>query len=235
VTVQRRTIEAAAIQHAVIAALQSTGDLAVADRLERCMHARHGRRSDGGWPWTCRSAGCAWCGRTLLRKWWLGLSHWIVQDGAPVSLALVPLNRQRVNRQRGDVRRTVQRLRRSLRDLRDRSAQRDRRWRSVSIAGMAGGNGKAMIPMRHPPGLPRAELAMVLHRRWPGLPVGDVGDATPSWPMTVAEMAELARLRRGVEPLRVVLMEQRVRPGPVRCGPDGAGARRVLEPMPWLL
>jgi hypothetical protein len=226
-TAQRRTIQAATTQRAVIGALRAAGDIAVADRLERCGLARQGRRGDGGWPWTCRSAGCVWCGRALVRKWWLGLRQWISSSGGLMSLIVV-----RLDHHTDELRGAVQRLRRALRDVRDRAARRDRRWRSVCIAGMAGGGGAALVLVQHPPGLSRAEVGAVLRRRWPEVGVGDVGDAMPARPLAVVEMVELARLRRGVEPLRVVILAQR-EPARIDQGTlrEGRG-RRTLEPMP---
>lgn len=49
-SIHRRTLEAAAIQEHVIAALRATGDLHVADRLQRCMEAMTTRRDGAGWP-----------------------------------------------------------------------------------------------------------------------------------------------------------------------------------------
>jgi hypothetical protein len=63
--------------------------------------------------------------------------------------------------------------------------------------------------VRHPPGLTRSDVELVLSRRWPGALISEVGHAVPSWPLSVVEMAELARLRRGVEPLRRLILAQR--------------------------
>src|SRR5689334_10797679 len=105
-TTRRQMAQMAAMQERVIAALRGGGDGYVADRLGRCMRARLGRRQHGGRPWTCRSSGCLWCGKTLMRRWWVGIEHWATQDGTPVSLAVLPLPRDA-----GQLRATVARLR----------------------------------------------------------------------------------------------------------------------------
>ena len=59
-----------AAQQEVIAP-SAIGEPDLADRLERCMTARHERRHGDGWPFTCRSAACVWCRRPMIRGWWL--------------------------------------------------------------------------------------------------------------------------------------------------------------------
>ena len=76
------------------------------------------------------------------------------------------------------------------------------------MAGMATGGGTAFVLVRHP-GVTRQEVAAILRRRWSATVVGEVGAAEPSWSMPVEDAAELARARRGVEPLRVVVLAQR--------------------------
>jgi hypothetical protein len=105
-------------QQAVITALRSIGEVDLADRLERCMTARRERRGGDGRPFTCRSAACAWCRRPVIRSWWHGMHQWTA--GAKSSLAIV-----RINSSAG-LRDGVRRLRRSLRDVRDRTARRGR-------------------------------------------------------------------------------------------------------------
>jgi len=173
-TARRRSAETGAAQVRVIAALRATGDLYSAERLARCMEARAARRQGDGWPWTCRSAGCAWCRRALVLRWWRGLRRWIEQDGAPVSLAVLPLGHEP-----GRLRAAVARLRRACRDVRDRAARRSRRWRGIVLAGMATGAGVALVLVGHA-GVGRAEVVRVLSRRWRGAAVGDPAAALPS-------------------------------------------------------
>ncbi len=90
-TTRRQMAEMTVMQERVVAALRDGGSAYIADRLIRCMKGRLGRRSDGARPWTCRSPGCVWCGRTLIRRWSVGIERWITHDGAPVSLAVLPL------------------------------------------------------------------------------------------------------------------------------------------------
>ena len=96
---------------------------------------------------------------------------------------------------------------------------------------MATGDGAALLLIRHA-GVERAEVAAVLRRRWPAAAIGEVGAAEPSWSLSTADAAELARARRGVEPLRIVVLAQRAAGAGVR---DGAAVRATptpLEPMP---
>jgi hypothetical protein len=217
--------EAFSAQAEVVAALLATGDTRAAARLQRCAEARKARRRGDGWPWTCRSAGCAWCRRALMLRWWRGLRHWVEQDGAPVSLAVLPLGHDP-----GRLRAAVSRLRRACRDVRDRAARRSRRWRSAAIAGMATGMGFALVLVGHA-GLGRVEVVRALSRRWPGAAIGDVDEAVPSWGMSAEDAAELARARRGAEPLRVVVAAQRGA-RPVDAGRD---AHAWTGPLPVVL
>jgi hypothetical protein len=95
------------------------------------------------------------------------------------------------------------------------------------MAGMATGDSTVFVLVRHP-GLTRQEVAAVLRRHWPAAVVGEVGAAEPSWSMPVEDAAELARARRGVEPLRIVVMAQR---GADTCGLGRADACDVAEPF----
>src|SRR3954471_4758539 len=127
-TALRRTLESCVIQREIIQALRAGDETRVADRLERCMLVRLTRRRDGGWPWTCGSAGCRWCGPAQSRRWWLGIERWAIASGDPISLTVVPL-------QVGPngIRRAVARLRRLLRDMRDRTGRQRRHWRHTAI------------------------------------------------------------------------------------------------------
>lgn len=57
-------------------------------------------------------------------------------------------------------------LLRGLRDVRGRMARRRYRWRDVSLAGMAGGDGKALVLITHE-GVDRRKVQDVLCHRWP--------------------------------------------------------------------
>jgi hypothetical protein len=61
----------------------------------------------------------------------------------------------------------VRRLRRGLRDVRDRTARRSQRWRAM-FAGMAGGDGIPLVLISHE-GVDQLEVLNVLRRRWPDL------------------------------------------------------------------
>ena len=95
------------------------------------------------------------------------------------------------------------------------------------MAGMATGDDTVFLLVRHP-GVTRCEVAAVLRKRWPAAVVREVGAAEPSWSMPVEDAAELARTRRGVEPLRILVMAQRVVDA---CGPGGTDAHDAAEPF----
>ena len=73
---------------------------------------------------------------------------------------------------------------------------------------MATGDGAALLLIWHA-GVERAEVAAILRRRWSAAVIGEVVAAEPSWSLFTADAAELARARRGVEPLRIVILAQR--------------------------
>src|SRR3954452_288386 len=129
-TTRLQMAEMVSTQERVIAALREGGDERLADRLAHCLKARIGRRSDDGRPWTCRSAGCSWCRKTTMRRWWNGVQRWIIEGGEPVSIATIPLQYRP-----GELRAAVARLRRACRDVRDRAARPRARGRSVALAG----------------------------------------------------------------------------------------------------
>ena len=226
-TARRRTIEAVAEQERLIAALQGSGDTHVAARLQRCMAAMTTRRQGAGWPWMCRgSGGCVWCRQALGRRWWRGLRHWIMEGGGAATLAVVPLPHSP-----GGLRPAVRRLRRAVRDVRDRAARRRRAWRAVAIAGMAAGDDQALLLVRRRQIDPE-EVAEVFEARWPDAFVGPVGAVEPSWSLTTEDAAELARVRRGVEPLRIVVPPQRVADTGARHRHAALEMPVSLEPMP---
>jgi heme exporter protein D len=182
-------------QSAVIALLVETAQHDIAQRLKRCWHDRQHRQA-GRFPWRCGSAGCWACRRNLIRKWWLALRVWLT--GA-TTLAVIPIS--------GDLTTAVRRLRKGLRDVRDRKARNEFHWRGVAVAGFAGADG-ALVLIQHP-GITRARVGAVLLRRWPDATLHDVADLAPKSWMSVADAADLARRRRGVEGLRIVVMPQR--------------------------
>jgi hypothetical protein len=155
-----------------------------------------------------------------------GLRQWIEHGGSPVVLVRLPSMRRDTG-----LGAAVARLRRALRDVRDRTARLQQRWRAVAMAGMASGDGRAFVLIRHP-GIAREEITDSLRRRWPALTTCDVGPAEPSYNFAVEHVVELALARRGVEPMRIVLPPQRC--SAARYS-DGMVTSRppALEPMPW--
>jgi hypothetical protein len=186
-------------QEAVISALRGIDEPDLAGRLERCMTARRERRGGAGWPYSCRSAACVWCRRPMIRSWWAGMRQW--SAGATTSLAMIPPHSS------AGLTDAVRRLRRGLRDARDRMARRSRRWRDVSFSGMAGGDHTALVLVSHD-GADQREVEDVLRRRWPNAVVKELEQEEPTVAMTAEDAADLGRCRRGVEPLRVVIMPQ---------------------------
>ena len=69
---------------------------------------------------------------------------------------------------------------------------------------------------------------MCLRRRWPDVVVKDLEQEEPTWAMTADDAADLGSRRRGVEPLRIVVMPQRVQRVTVAPAP-------VIEPMPVVI
>jgi hypothetical protein len=189
-----------AAQQEVIAALYVIGEVDLADRLERCMTARRDRRGGDGWPFSCRSAACVWCRPAMIRGWWNGMCQWSAEATA-WSLAII-----RIDSSAG-LRDGVRRLRRGLRDVRDRVARRRNRWRNVSCTGMAGGDDRALVLITHE-GIDRREVQDVLRRRWPDVVVKTLEQEQPAVAMQPGDAAKLGQCRRGVEPLRIVIMPQ---------------------------
>jgi hypothetical protein len=209
------------VQQEIIDALRSIGDAHLAVRLERCMTARHDRHYGDGWPFSCRSSACFWCRRAMVRGWWAGICHWS-EAAAISSLAIIPVQSP------SGLQDAVRRLRRGFRDVRDRAAQRMRRWRTVSCAGMIGGDHRALLLISHQ-GVDRREVLAVLTPRWPDVVLKNLEHEEPTWEMTPDEAAELGNRRRGVEPLRILAMPQmitRVAVAPVPV---------IIEPMPAVI
>jgi hypothetical protein len=81
-------------------------------------------------------------------------------------------------------------------------------WRTVCFAGLAGGDGSAFILVEHE-GVERCEVVKVLQRRWPEVVLKNLDNETPTSTIMTDDAADLARFRRGVEPLRLVVLPQR--------------------------
>jgi hypothetical protein len=105
-------------------------------------------------------------------------------------------------------------------------ARRWKRWRKVSFAGMVGGDHRALVLISHQ-GVHRREVLDVLRRRWPDVALTDLAQEESTWTMTADDAAELGSRRRGVEPLRIIVMPQRVWRVTVVTAP-------MIEPMPVL-
>lgn len=183
-------------QSEVISALLASGHLDLAARLARCQYERRHRQP--GWPWRCHLAGCWACRCAIMRRWWRGFWQWL--GGPHTSLAAIPLDG-------GSAIAAAPKLRRGLRDVRDRAARQHCQWRSVAMAGLVTGD-RVLLLVKHG-GISRATVWSACERRWPDAVLGDVGDAVPS-PVMSAENAALAQRCRGVEPIRIVIPAQRI-------------------------
>ncbi len=198
---RRQRADAESHQTAIITALAASGlDDDIARRLVRCQHSRQ-HREPGRYPhYRCRSAGCWSCRRNLIRKWWRAFKEWLTGD--EVSLAVIPVS--------ADLIIATRKLRRGLRDIRDKRAARqgDHRWRAVAMAGVTDG-GRALVLIQHS-GIDRAEVWSVLERRYPEIWLYGADAIEPTGMMSAEDAVLLARCRRGVEPLRIVILEQAV-------------------------
>ncbi len=187
-------VVAEAAQSRVVEALTIAGAQHLARCVQRCQKARLSRQ--GGrvsWPWRCRAVGCWACRRATMRRWWYGLRQWIDAGDFPVVLARLPIQRRGA-----DLQAAVARLRRALRDVRDRTARLHQRWRAVAMAGMASGDGTALVLIRHH-GIARHEIIATLRRRWYEIAATDVGSVEPSSSMPLKDVVDLAMARRGHE------------------------------------
>jgi hypothetical protein len=79
----------------------------------------------------------------------------------------------------------------------------------VSIAGLVGGDHRALVMIAHQ-GVARRELQDVLRQRWPDAVLKELAQEEPAWTMTPDDAADLGSRRRGVEPLRILVMPQRI-------------------------
>ena len=82
----------------------------------------------------------------------------------------------------------------------------------------------ALVMITHD-GVYRHEVEAVLRRRWPDVVVKEWEQEEPVVAMSPADAADLGRCRRGVEPLRIVVMPQQ----------DRQVVLPVIEPMPALV
>ena len=101
------------------------------------------------------------------------------------------------------------------------------------MAGMATCDGTAFVLVSHP-GMARSEVAKVLRKRWPAAVLQDAGAAEPHWSMSTEDAAEVARIRRGVEPLRIVVLPQHAAAAAAADKIGRNGAPVMVEPMPIL-
>ena len=146
-----------------------------------------------------------------MRRWWRGGLIWL--SGPDSSLAIIPLDST-------DLIPTIRRLRKSLRDVRDRAARHDSRWVAVTMGGIVS-DGDLVLLVQHA-GIDREALWDVLERRWPTIMISDVGEAVPASTLTVQATIRLAVARREIEPIRVVIPAQR------RADPDWCDAMPVV-------
>ena len=96
---------------------------------------------------------------------------------------------------------------------------------------MATGDDTAFLLMRHP-GVTRHEVAAVLRRRWSAAVVREVGAVEPSWSLFTGDAADLARARRGVEPLRILVIAQRAANTGERHSNTAHESAEPFAPMP---
>jgi hypothetical protein len=73
---------------------------------------------------------------------------------------------------------------------------------------MIGGGHTAMVMISHD-GVDRREVIDVLRRRWPAVVAKGLEQDAPTSEMVAGDAADLGRCRRGVEPLRIVILPQR--------------------------
>jgi hypothetical protein len=74
---------------------------------------------------------------------------------------------------------------------------------------MIGGDHRALVLISHH-GIDRRDVLDVLRRRWLDVALKDLEQEEPVWEMTPDDAAELGMRRRGVEPLRILVMPQKI-------------------------
>lgn len=192
--------------HQTVTVLREIGATYVAERIERCRVARR-QRVHGQRHWTCRGAGCPWCVRALIARWERNLFD-AVGYGPSVSTVVF-----HVAENDGDLRDAVRTVRRTLRDMRDRAGRRDRAWRALGVAGMLvpTATGRVVLLRVRHDRLSHDQVAKIFERRWTDVTVS-IASSAPSVPtikLSLPDRVALALLRRGVEPLRIVVAPQR--------------------------
>ena len=120
------------------------------------------------------NASVYWCRRAMIRGWWAGFRYWSEAATAASSLAIISIPSP------AGFPDAVRRLRRGLRDVRDRTARHWKRWRTVSFAGLMGGDRTALLLISHD-GVDRREVQDVLSRRWPDVVVKELEQEEPTW------------------------------------------------------
>jgi hypothetical protein len=88
-----------------------------------------------------------------------------------------------------------------------------------------GGDHRALVLIIHE-AVDRGEVQDVLHRRWPDVIIKSLEHEDPTVAMSPCDAADLGRCRRGVEPMRVVVMPQHY---------QQAITSQIIEPMPMLI
>jgi hypothetical protein len=74
---------------------------------------------------------------------------------------------------------------------------------------MIGGDHRALVLISHE-GVDRRDILDVLRRRWPDIVLKNLEHEEPMWEMTPDEAAGLGTRRRGVEPMRILVMPQKI-------------------------
>ena len=99
----------------------------------------------------------------------------------------------------------------------------------MAFAGMIGGDHRALVMISHQ-GVDRREVQDALRPRWPDVILKDFGDEEPAWEMSTDDAANLGARRRGVEPLRIVIMPQQIVRATVATAPE-----IEIAPMPVVI
>ena len=200
-TTQRRIELSYTEQQAVIDALLSISEPDLAARLDRCMTSHRSRHHGAGRQFSCQSAACTWCRRAMIHGWWVGICDWAAVTS---SLAILSIDSSI------GLLDATRHLRRAIRDVRDRVARHRNEWRDVRFAGIIGGDRRTMLMVSHER-VDRCEVQDVMRRRWPDVLINKPGREEPVWEMSPDDAAGLGQCRRGIEPVRLVIMPQRER------------------------
>lgn len=99
----------------------------------------------------------------------------------------------------------VRKLRKGLRDVRDRAARDDPRWQQVAFGGMLDGD-RMLVLVQHA-GISRGDVWRMLERRWSDVMITDP-DGTVPFCMDRNLAEHLAQCRRGVESIRIIIRTQ---------------------------